>query len=154
LKAQAALIILLAVALSDCATGGPTATELALCPASESSFQGLVATCEVHQDLTWAASMDPARSVQAAIARQDFRAIGIYGFALDTPGIPEPKLCWRESLGIRPIEGTTDAIQCKQQEQLQIQADVNACLYNRALLRYLLSHTIDPRVRRLTRRCS
>ena len=70
------------------------------------------------------------------------------------PGLLDPNGCWRESLGIRPIEGPTDAFECSLQAVLQARALANACLYNRALLRYLLAHSVEPRVRRLTSGCS
>jgi hypothetical protein len=104
----------------------------------------------VHADLTWAASMDPAESVLEAVYRQDFRVLGVYGYALHTPGLPDRTGCWRETLGVRAIEGTAATFECP----LQARAEVNVCLYNRALLRHLLAHGADPRVRRLTRRCS
>jgi hypothetical protein len=154
MKAHATLLLPIALATAQCGFLAPSPRPSAECPAPWVPPAAEGPPCEVHADLTWAASMNPTESVREAAYRQDFRALGVYGYALYTPGLPDRTGCWRETLGVRAIEGTEAAFECPLQAQLQARAEVNACLYNRALLRHLLAHGADPRVRRLTRRCS
>jgi hypothetical protein len=51
---------------------------------------------------------NPERDCQRAIARNDFRFVGVAGYALDVPGVPDYQTRYWKSNGVKVIAGTSD----------------------------------------------
>lgn len=106
--------------------------------ASDSSEQhsthaGTLDSPEVR-GLRWLDSADPQRDLTAALARDDSRFIGVYGYAPFTPGV-ERSVASR--YGIRYLQGTSDAIQNHEHFRLKQLASSYAEQYNKLLLQRL-----------------
>ena len=84
-------------------------------------------------ELRRVAVADPKIDLQNSIRSNDFRFIGILGYAVETPGITNYVTVDR----IRVIEGTSDQIQSKEQEELQWKAKEYAKIYNGMLFNFL-----------------
>ena len=54
---------------------------------------------------------DVVKDVEASISQNDFRFCGIYGYAVDVPGVPKEFLKGTDSSHVWMIEGTSDDIQ-------------------------------------------
>lgn len=83
-----------------------------------------------------AVDYDPAKAgavAAAAVAAGDCRAKGVYRYALDTPGLPQPDGELRERLGVDVIEGTSDAPRNAEEQRFNERAAKYAEAYNRRL---------------------
>ena len=58
--------------------------------------------------MEWLNNADPDKDLEKAIAKSDFRFIGLYGYALFTPGVNIN--CLNRDKDINPIKGTSDAL--------------------------------------------
>lgn len=79
---------------------------------------------------------NPARDLQAAVARKDFRFVGIWGYTVEVPGLNENDKRIQEQ-GVRMIEGTSDALTNELAAKFQEKARSYAERYNHLLLDYL-----------------
>jgi hypothetical protein len=80
---------------------------------------------------------NPERDCQRAIARNDFRFVGVAGYALDVPGVPDYQTRYWKSNGVKVIAGTSDV----GQRDFNEAARAYARRYNAALLKYLATHS-------------
>ena len=71
----------------------------------------------VVQLLGWLNSADPAADVQAAIAKKDYRFIGVMGYTTEVPGLSDREL--QRKYGVRVLEGTHDYSRSEAEERLQ-----------------------------------
>lgn len=74
---------------------------------------------------------DPVREAEAAWKRGDPRFIGIFGFGLSCPDVPEDL---PEKYGVNPIQGTSDCLVGDRQAEFQVAAHEFASRYNREML--------------------
>jgi hypothetical protein len=79
---------------------------------------------------------NPEKDCERAIARKDFRFVGVAGFALDVPGVADYQTRYWKSNGVKVIAGTSDV----GQRDFNEAARVYARRYNAALLKYLATH--------------
>jgi hypothetical protein len=93
------------------------------------------------RNLRWLYDADPQRDLHAALARDDTRFLGVYGFAAFTPGISQDSRIVQRH-GIRYLDGTSDALENKEHSHLTFAATAYARTYNQLLLRHL-SHPVS-----------
>jgi hypothetical protein len=102
---------------------------------------GAVVSCSAAPDsasvakLRWLEHADPIVDAQNALASKDHRLVGVYGYTLSAPGIEtSQQRTYQERYGIRPIEGTSDALESEEHERLVRKATEYAERYNRHML--------------------
>lgn len=80
---------------------------------------------------------DPVADLDANLAKQDKRFIGINGYTCDAPGISNDdyQLVHSSIYGLKCLEGTSDAIQSDADGALLLRADAYAKTYNLELRR-------------------
>jgi hypothetical protein len=79
---------------------------------------------------------NPEKDCQFAIARHDFRFVGVAGFALDVPGVQDYQARYWKTNGVKVIGGTGDV----GHRNFNKAARAYASRYNAALLKYLATH--------------
>jgi hypothetical protein len=79
---------------------------------------------------------DPAQDCRSAIAHHDLRFVGVAGFALDVPGVPDYFDRYWKSNGVKVIAGTSDA----SNHAFNVSARTYARRYNEQLLKHLSTH--------------
>lgn len=79
-------------------------------------------------------SADVGADVAAAVFRGDFRFVGVMGYALAVPAVPDYHEKYAARHDVRVIENTSDAIESPEHEQLQQVARDYAERYNKLLL--------------------
>jgi hypothetical protein len=79
---------------------------------------------------------NPEKDCQRAIARHDFRFVGIAGVGLDIPGVADYQTRYWKTNGIKVIAGTSDV----GHRDFNEAARTYASRYNAALLKYLATH--------------
>lgn len=79
-------------------------------------------------------SADVSAEVAAAVSKGNFRFVGVMGFALTVPGVPDYETKYATQYGLRVIEHTSDAIESPEHAQLQRVAHDYAERYNKLLL--------------------
>jgi len=79
---------------------------------------------------------NPEKDFRRAIARHDFRFVGVAGFALDVPGVPDYQTRSWKTNGVKVIAGTSDV----GHRDFNAAARVYATRHNAALLKYLATH--------------
>ena len=77
----------------------------------------------------------PVADMEKNFAGGDKRFIGIYGYALSCPGVPDEAHDLTVTHGIKPIHGTSDALESPEYAALQEKAMSYARTYNQALLK-------------------
>lgn len=77
---------------------------------------------------------DVTADVSSAVSKKDFRFVGVMGFAMIVPGVPDYAQKYSDKYGVRLIENTSDCIEGPQHEELQRVAREYAEKYNRILL--------------------
>ena len=88
---------------------------------------------------------DVATDLQRAWSKGDLRFIGIYGISLSTPGVPDADQGFVHLVGVRPIEGTSDAISSSAQMELNDVGSRYATKYNSILFQKIkASRTTNP----------
>jgi len=81
-------------------------------------------------------SANPEQDCIRATGRHDLRFVGVAGFALDVPGVPDYQIRYRKVNGVKIITGTSDA-----GDRVFNDAARNyARRYNAQLLKYLSTH--------------
>jgi hypothetical protein len=87
--------------------------------------------------LQWVEHADPVADATKALAQSDHRLLGVYGITLVLPGTDSAAGPTYAALyGLRPIEGTSDAIESPRHAQLVQEATDYAARYNS----YVLAH--------------
>lgn len=79
---------------------------------------------------------NPEKDCQRAIARHDFRFVGVAGFALDVPGVADYQTRYWRTNGVKVIARTRDVGHRDFNEAARAYAN----RYNAALLKYLATH--------------
>ena len=85
--------------------------------------------------MEWLNKADPNEDFDKAIEKSDFRFIGLYGYALFTPGVNIN--CLNRDKDINPIKGTSDNIMGYQHHKLIAIGNVYAEYYNFRMRIYL-----------------
>ena len=96
-------------------------------------------TVQRPRDLRWLEKADPERDALKAIARRDYRFLGVYGFAPFTPAVA-PEIASR--YGVKYIEGTSDAIRGRRDVHYHHLAKMYAAQYNTVLLQRSGRHNV------------
>jgi hypothetical protein len=101
----------------------------------------------IHKDLLRMDSANAQNDAYQAIKNKDFRFVGIYGYSVQIPGI-EKEYYWhiKDSVGLKMINGTSDAITSKEQGRLQNIAIGYAKEYNSLLFEYLMKNNLLPKL--------
>jgi len=79
-------------------------------------------------------SGDIDREVREAVAKGDYRFVGVMGIGLIVPGVPDYQQQYSGKFGVRVIPNTSDAIESGPHLRLQQAAGEHATKYNAALL--------------------
>jgi len=79
-------------------------------------------------------SADVAAEVEAAVSKGDLRFVGVMGFGLLVPGVPDYQEKYAARYGVRVIENTSDAIENEEHRRLQDAAYRYAEKYNSLLI--------------------
>ena len=90
---------------------------------------------KVTSQMEWLNNADPDKDFEKAIAKSDFRFIGLYGYALFTPGVNIS--CLNPDKDINPIKGTSDFVLGYQHHKLIAIGNVYAEHYNSRMRIYL-----------------
>ena len=90
---------------------------------------------KVTSQMEWLNNADPNKDLEKAIAKSDFRFIGLYGYALFTPWVNIN--CLNRDKDINPIKGTSDAVLGYQHHKLIAIGNVYAEHYNSIMRIYL-----------------
>ena len=90
---------------------------------------------KVTSQMEWLINADPDKDFENAIGKSDFRFIGLYGYALFTPGVNIS--CLNRDKDINPIKGTSDVILGYQHQKLIAIGNVYAEHYNFRMRIYL-----------------
>jgi len=87
------------------------------------------------EQLRWLCKANPEQDAKQAIAKSDFRLMAVYGYTLIIPGTKGDFKKYEKFYGIRPILGTSDAIQNEEHGTLNALASEYALKYNRIILK-------------------
>jgi hypothetical protein len=74
---------------------------------------------------------------EAALAARDSRFLGVYGYTLEVPGVPQAEADRISKNGVLGIPGTSDALVSEEHGALNERAREYAVEYNTLLLRHL-----------------
>jgi hypothetical protein len=78
---------------------------------------------------------EPERDAAGHLANGDKRVIGIYGYSISFPGVPDDaSISLLEPSGFRTIEGTSDCVIGRRHAELILVATQYAERYNRYIL--------------------
>jgi hypothetical protein len=83
---------------------------------------------EAARPLKWLYDANPDNDFEAAVAKKDYRFIGLYGYSLYVPGVPIKCLDYKKD--IKAIEGTSDAVMGYEHSKLIAIAQAYAEHYN------------------------
>ena len=72
--------------------------------------------------------------LESALAAPDLRFLGVYGYALEVPGVPKSETGRISKYGVLPIPGTSDALASEEHGTLNDEAREYAAQYNALLL--------------------
>jgi hypothetical protein len=105
---------------------------------------GALIACRASQDsasvakLRWVEYADPIVDAQNALASNDHRLVGVYGYVVSIPGLDISQWPdYQQRYGLRPIEGTSDALEGEEHARLVRKATEYAERYNRHVLRHV-----------------
>lgn len=87
---------------------------------------------------------NPGSDLTKNIGRDDFRFIGLYGYARYFPGTDKEDESLIKKNGSLFIEGTSDYIESPGHGELIKKAERYADTYNKALLSYIKKHNVKP----------
>ena len=90
---------------------------------------------KIISKMEWLINANPDKDFEKAIEKSDFRFIGLYGYALFTPGVNIN--CLNRDKDINPIKGTSDNIMGYQHHKLIAVGNVYAEHYNTRMRIYL-----------------
>jgi len=82
-------------------------------------------------------SADYRRDFEVAIAKGDIRFVGVMGYALEVPGVPDYDDIYSESNGVKVIEGSSDSYPDSASLAQTVFFESYATGYNTLLLRHL-----------------
>jgi hypothetical protein len=83
-------------------------------------------------------SSDVEKDAEEAVNRKDFRFVGIYGYSIHLPTVPDEKrFDVIDEYGVRPIDETSDAIESETHGRLQNVTVEYARKYNAILTKHL-----------------
>ena len=86
------------------------------------------------KELVWVLDANPEADFQEAIAGEDYRFKGIYGYSITVPGL---KLsCLDYVKDIEPLDGTTDAVLGYEHAKLIAVSRAYALFFNQSMLQY------------------
>ncbi len=88
---------------------------------------------------------NPKQDLTTKIGRDDFRFIGLYGYAQYFPGIKENDYEFIKKHGTLMFEGTSDVIESEEHSKLIQKAKQYAETYNITLLNHLKKHNVKPK---------
>jgi len=92
----------------------------------------------VTRELARLKNASPERDFANAWANKDTRFVGIRGFTIELPGVPQQReFDLKERYGVNPVEGTSDVIDPPEIARLNAVATRYATRYNQILLRKL-----------------
>lgn len=115
------LVIPLCILVAACSNGG------------HSAGQSGAQTARLRATLSSLNLKDPGADAKARVAQGDLRPVGIYGFTCSIPGqensLPSPRV------GIRCLDGTSDAAESEKHGRLIKVAEDYALTYDRELKR-------------------
>jgi hypothetical protein len=83
------------------------------------------------------AKADPDSDFTKARQSGDLRFMGMMGYGLSVPGVPDYEKVYAKSVGVKIIPGTTDAIMSEEQRHLRDAVRLYAKKYNELVLAYL-----------------
>jgi hypothetical protein len=90
---------------------------------------------EKVRQLQWLDTANPIADATSALAKNDKRLVGIYGFTWTIPGVEEQrKEDYRDRYGLRMLDGTSDAPVNAEHERLVDLAGRYAKKYNSVIL--------------------
>ena len=81
--------------------------------------------------------LDPRRELAAALRRRDWRFIGIQGYAVSVPGVPDRDPLYPAQVAMNVVSGTSDGVWAPEVARLNRAGWAYAERYNRLLLREL-----------------
>ena len=86
-------------------------------------------------ELQWLKNANPIVDANKAIKNNDYKLLGVYGFSLTIPGVNKPtEFEHQKKYGVKPIEGTSDALKNKEHAELNRMAYEYAKKYNEVIL--------------------
>ena len=104
----------------------------------------VLVACRVSPDsasvvkLRWLEYADPIVDAQKALASNDYRLVGVYGYVVSIPGVEMAQwLTYQQRYGLRPIEGTSDALEGEEHARLVRKATEYAERYNKHVLAHV-----------------
>jgi hypothetical protein len=83
---------------------------------------------------------DPVSDFATAKAKGDVAFLGMKGYAITVPGVPDYDEKYAKFAGVKVIRGTTDAIKTDGQRRIQDAVQNYAERYNHLVLDYLSTH--------------
>lgn len=88
--------------------------------------------------LRWVEHADPIVDAQNALASNDHRLVGVYGYVVSIPGVEMSQwLTYQQRYGLRAIEGTSDALEGEEHARLVRKATEYAEHYNKHVLTHV-----------------
>jgi hypothetical protein len=75
--------------------------------------------------------------LDSALGAHDLRFLGVYGYSLEVPGVPETEAARISKNGVLAIPGTSDAVVSEEHGTLDEKARAYATEYNALLVRHL-----------------
>lgn len=93
---------------------------------------------KVVDEMSWLNQADPMEDFEKAIARSDFRFIGLYGVGAYVPVVNIQ--CLNPEKDINFVKGTSDGLEGYEHAKLNAIAKVYADNYNIRMLTYLKEH--------------
>ncbi len=91
--------------------------------------------CAIEPELIALERANPLQKAQENFQKGDFRLLGVLGFSLMVPGIPQSDSCLKDFRHVTIIKDTTDAPRCTRHALLQRIARDYAEKYNRFMLK-------------------
>ncbi|MGH7847889.1 MAG: hypothetical protein ACREQW_22325 [Candidatus Binatia bacterium] len=105
---------------------------------------GALVACRVSEDsasvakLRWVEHADPIVDAQNALASNDHRLVGVYGYVISIPGVEMSQWpTYQQRYGLRPIEGTSDTLEEEEHSRLVRKATKYAEHYNKHVLTHV-----------------
>jgi hypothetical protein len=83
------------------------------------------------------AAANPVRDFRDAVGRGDHYFVGLYGFALEVPGVDDYHERYADRVPVRMIEGTSDAIKSAEFGRLNDACREYAYEFNRRMRRHV-----------------
>ena len=105
-------------------------------PTRYEADESMPTECEIPKSLRSLEDQNPESDARAAIEKLELRFLGVYGFTLMIPGLSnEEESCAKSRYLAIGIDGTSDAIMCREHYRLQSVAREYARRYNQVILK-------------------